>query len=102
MINRNTAYKDLPLAWLRDYAAHIIFPEGTNCWIWVGSDIDGYPCKTFRDPETGKVKRTRVVTKICEMFWKYPDNYYVEHTCGTRNCVNPNHIIPTKYHWRQR
>lgn len=61
-----------------------------GCWVWIGAITwDGYG--RFRLPDK-TVKAHR---------WSYqhfvgrlPDGLTVDHLCGTRSCVNPNHLEP--------
>ena len=103
LVRLDTKLKDLPRDWLLDYEPFLYRMEGTTCWLWSkGTDAKGYPVRSFRDPDTGVPRKEYVVKRVCEMFWDMPPGWYVEQTCGTRNCINPNHIVPTQFHPSQR
>ena len=103
MINGATPIKDVPREWLR-YVEPYIERNLGPCWIWVGAlDRQGYPkISIAKDLVTGKASTVMVHRYVAGMFWDFPKKYYVTQSCGVRNCVNPNHLIISKWHYRQK
>jgi hypothetical protein len=93
LLTLKTAYGDIPEAWMRNIAKHVIVGAFAPCWIWAGPlDRHGYPMYRATEAITGKVRIVWVRTQICRMFWQFPKGYYVTSTCQAINCVNPSHL----------
>lgn len=61
------------------------------CWIWWGAlDRDGYPRKTH----PSHIKGSALVYRFlwCSLYGNPGENLQVDHACGVRSCINPNHL----------
>lgn len=61
-----------------------------ECWLWTGA-VNGYGVAIFYAGRTGPVsamKYTWWATHPTE----FPEEFKLEHTCGTKLCCNPAHI----------
>lgn len=105
LINLQTRLENIPTAWLQNIEPRVQRRgfEDRGCWIWTGTvNGHGYPQLGIYDFE--KDKRTTVEARraIAHMFYNFlDDEVYVRTRCGVRNCVNPNHIVVTKIHYKQ-
>lgn len=78
------------------YLARFEVDEETGCWLWTGSvSADGYG-------DTGRGQAHRQV--YAELYGPVPRGSVVHHKCGTRGCVNPEHLEALSYteHNRRR
>lgn len=63
--------------------------DDTECWLWTASmSDDGYGFFTDN-------KKTVQAHRFSYQYYKKesPEGKLVRHTCDTRNCVNPNHLV---------
>jgi hypothetical protein len=62
----------------------------TGCWIWQRStSLNGYG-QLFHEGRTQRVHRVFYQLYVGPI----PDGYQLDHTCGNRLCVNPDHLEP--------
>ena len=69
------------------------------CWPWLGAiDKSGYGRCNAYCYETGRMVRVPAHRAMyLLMHGDVPDRYRVEHTCQGENCVNPAHLIATRF-----
>jgi len=78
------------------YLARFEVDEETGCWLWTGS----VSAKGYGDTGRGLAHR-HIYAKI---YGPVPHGFVVHHKCGTRGCVNPEHLEALSYaeHNRRR
>jgi hypothetical protein len=55
-----------------------------GCWIWTGCTNNGY----------GYIGRSKAHRRMYTMMiGPIPDGYHIHHTCGTKLCVKPVHLV---------
>ena len=60
-----------------------------DCWLWTASlDSSGYGL--FKD-ETGRTSKAHRWSYSCNL-GEIPEGLTIDHLCGTRNCVRPDHL----------
>jgi hypothetical protein len=66
--------------------------DGRGCWLWFrGKNATGYACHKFNG-KTGRVHRFMYERKTGR-----PAPPELDHICGVRNCVNPDHLEPVTH-----
>lgn len=107
--SRRTPIEDWPVEWLRWVEPKIErgpLSEGDH-WFWTGYSLNGIPRLVFKMHGGGQ-KRVAVSNFVVGLFWYiHPDlldldaggyngfkPWFVEQSCGYRNCLNPQHLIP--------
>lgn len=66
--------------------------EENECWIWEASKSnDGYGWFTYKKNTTIAAHRYSLMLKLNN--FDLPTDVQARHTCDTRSCVNPNHLI---------
>ena len=94
-IKTSTPLKAIPREWLHEIEPKVYRVEGDDCWYWIGDVTHtGKPTKVTR--KGGKLRRVSMINVVAEMFWDIPEGWKPKHTCKTRNCINPEHIIPER------
>jgi hypothetical protein len=64
--------------------------QASGCWIWQRStSLNGYG-QLFHEGRTQRAHRVFYELYIGPI----PDGYQIDHTCGKRLCVNPDHLEP--------
>jgi len=92
----STTFENIPKEWLNVIEPKVMRGAFLPCWIWTGAlDKNGYPIIYLDRGKT--IMAHRFVAKL---FWRFPEDWYVSRSCGTQNCVNPNHLTPTKFNPR--
>lgn len=72
-----------------NYWSHVNKTEG--CWLWIGSKtLSGYGC--FKSPYIPTRSAHRISYILAGKELSASDT--LDHLCGTRNCVNPEHLDP--------
>ena len=107
--SRRTPIDEWPREWLEFVEPKIErgpIDEGDH-WFWTGYSLNGTPRLVFKVPGAGQ-KRVAVSNFIVGLFWYiHPTlldldgsgyngfkRWRVEQSCGYRNCLNPQHLIP--------
>lgn len=68
----------------------------SGCWLWIGAkNQDGYGI-------TGRGKRAGRSSHAHRWMWeetrgRVPDGMELDHLCGVRHCVNPDHLEPVTH-----
>lgn len=79
-------------------AAKISVDVETGCWIWKGFiEKDGYGMAYLRG-RTGRAHRIIYAALIGEI----PSLLHLDHLCGVRPCVNPEHLEPVDWQENNR
>jgi hypothetical protein len=68
-----------------------------SCWLWRGYvRPDGYGTISAGAPEPGVRGRPRLVHRVAYALTEgaIPEGLTLDHLCGVRNCVNPEHLEP--------
>ncbi len=71
--------------------AHFTVDQSTDgCWNWTGalSSQGGYP--GFTDDHGDFIYAHRLM--YTQTYGPIPGGFHVHHTCGSRVCINPNHL----------
>jgi hypothetical protein len=77
-------------------SAKIGIDRETDCWLWqAGLGTDGYG-RVWMPGSSNKMTH-RVIYEL--LVDEIPFGLHLDHTCGTRRCVNPAHLDPV--HWRE-
>lgn len=99
----HTALDEIPREWLRDIEPRVNRVGFNDCWIWEGPiDDNGYPYYTMLDPlVAGRRIKIMVHIQVARMFWNFPENYYVRHSCDVRNCIKPHHLYISFHHTKE-
>lgn len=66
--------------------------DGSGCWLWVGAadrNGSGYGCTRYQGRNQGA---HRAVYQILR--GPIPDGLQIDHLCGVKLCVNPDHLEP--------
>ena len=64
----------------------------TKCWLWLASiDSDGYGWFSFKSETAGKPIMAHRYSALLE--YKDLGDFLVRHSCDTRACVNPDHLL---------
>lgn len=64
---------------------------GTGCWLWQRrTQAGGYGETTFEG------RRNRLAHRVVyeRLRGPVPEDHHLHHVCGTRVCVNPDHLVP--------
>lgn len=74
-----------------------------TCWLWLGAiDRTGYGRFTFRGSNCFRAHRAAYILYVGEI----PEGLVINHTCGVRHCVRPDHLeVTTPAHnaqWNSR
>ena len=72
----------------------IIKDPETGCWLWQGGQAGaGYPVLRMGLQSQGN-RRTELVHRLVYTIFvgDIPEGFDVDHTCGTKLCVNPDHL----------
>lgn len=89
MLTMDSRLSEIPPDWIKWIEPKIVRGSFLPCWIWSGAlDRNGYPL--LRHPARGQISARRFVA---EMFWDFPDIWFVTCNCHHMNCLNPSHII---------
>jgi len=65
----------------------------TSCWLWLGAlSTGGFGQSWWR----GKPRPTHRITYEV-LVAPIPDGYVLVHSCGTRHCLNPEHLTALSY-----
>lgn len=64
----------------------------TNCWEWLGAKSNGYGIGRFQ----GKKHRVHRISYNLFM-GTIPKEKELDHKCGNKSCVNPEHLEPVKH-----
>jgi hypothetical protein len=71
--------------------SHYVVDEN-GCWLWFrAKTVSGYPCLKFNG-KTGRVHRVMYAHKTGQ-----PAPPELDHACGRRNCINPDHLEPVTH-----
>jgi hypothetical protein len=80
----------------RDYLIHALesryIPEpNSGCWLWTGVITD----TGYGDIRFSRTKRERAHRLSYRLFkGEIPEGMTLDHMCGVRCCVNPDHLVP--------
>ena len=80
---------------LPSWLALYISPEpNSGCWLWTSTlDRDGYPLASrSRKLKPRTVRAHRAVYELVS--GPIPEGLTLDHSCRTRSCVNPGHLVP--------
>ena len=64
--------------------------EDSGCWTWPGAQCHGYGYCWAGDGRYLRVHRYVYQSVVGPI----PDACEIHHTCGNRNCANPDHLVP--------
>lgn len=83
------------------FQKYIVNPE-TGCWEWTGSvDKDGYGQIRWRSTTAKNgwttIKAHRAIYQLVTR-GPIPEGMELDHTCNTRKCVNPLHMVVCTHH----
>lgn len=69
-----------------------VMVDQSSCWIWLGATTRGGYGRAGlnRGGRTSKTTAHRVVYEL--LVGPIPTGLHIDHTCGVRICVNPNHL----------
>lgn len=70
--------------------------EQNGCWLWLcGKFNHGYPLIVVSESASGVKKQTALAHQASYVAFRegIPEGYELHHTCKTRMCVNPWHLI---------
>ena len=73
----------------------VVIKEPEECWLWTASiDTDGYGWFSFKSTTETQKSKTVMAHRYSAIL-KYGDvsGALVRHTCDTRACVIPNHLL---------
>jgi hypothetical protein len=75
--------------WGRRFARRIQVDPDTDCWLWTGAlQRQGYGYLSIRN------KTWRAHRVAWEIFnGKIPVGLHIHHTCGSKICLNPAHMV---------
>lgn len=62
----------------------------TECWVWLLKTKDGYGMTGVARSVTWMAHRLSYLL----MKGSIPDGHQIDHLCGNRSCVNPDHLEP--------
>jgi len=77
---------------------HLHYDEkgADECWLWMNGDLrENTTTPTIWDDTLEKYRHVNRVAYELE-YEELPHNKRIQHTCGERLCVNPNHLEPTR------
>jgi hypothetical protein len=91
LIEMSSRLQDIPELWLKLVEPYIMRGPYLPCWIWTGGmDDEGFALVRHT-----ALKRTYKGHRfVAELFWDYPKNFYIGHTCQRPNCLYPGHLVP--------
>ena len=102
LFNMKTSFENIPGEWLRHVEPKVMRGAWLPCWVWQGgTDRNGYPQMQVKNIETGKRETVMVHRFVAALFYDFDPCLTVRRTCGTINCVNPNHVEVTRQHHKQ-
>lgn len=101
-ISIHTELGMVPREWLKNIEPSIEREEYYHpCWFWTGAYRHGHPIVVIKR-EDKKYSTIRAARYVANLFYSFPKEFDVIHSCGNISCLNPLHLIPTARHYRQR
>lgn len=84
-----------------------ITPGHGGCWIYTGSKTKGNGKESGGYGFFWANGRTRLAHRVAYELWygPIPDGYEIDHPCGNRACLHPDHleaVLPSENHRRKR
>ncbi len=93
LIEMSSRLQDIPELWLKIIEPKIMRGPYLPCWVWTGAmDDDGF--SIINAP--GLRKNYKGHRFVAELFWEFPQTFYVAHTCQRPNCLYPAHLVPQR------